>query len=580
MAVDGEEVDPVASIFNPRLSDVFDLVIRQDEVDFVYLSAGGSPALPRPVPALEVRRARVPGGFTPTCSGSWTRSGTTPSTDGSTRSSHPPVGDQPSPSNWAWVTLPAPSGDPRSARPRSTASSYVPAGSPAPCRRAWTTGVLSLLVPGIAEDRISDLTASRDQGLARGVHRSAPREDGIRRGRRRLQGWDAAALDWRLVDARLPYNPADGSPLLSPLNLLRRLPWINYGDYYRRIRAARAAAGVAVPGRVQARRAHLQPRALRDGPGLCHRTGGPAGACCPRPAVHAAQIATVKRRSQRSSARRPVATRSGQEVEELASTSFRRWLYPELDLAAPQSRTDQRRPHQRRVFHNDGNTSFLNDLRDLHGARQPSSSSRMSHSDTEHVNQLYRYLDDEDMGRSASCRRTRRRATSCATSSTCIRPTPPPSCAWTTLTSNSWSPCSTPAVGPRGHPEEVRRVHPGSRSKERPCPASPSRRRLRSPPPTDEQASTYDQLFPMLEAAHREMTELSKKKQDGIVNALKIKVINRLLGELSQGHRERPEPWFRGHARRGDPATEQRRGLNPQPVAGSAQAIQGPSPWP
>ncbi|GIF47629.1 hypothetical protein DFJ67_7099 [Asanoa ferruginea] len=37
----------------------------------------------------------------------------------------------------------------------------------------------------------------------------------------------------------------------------------------------------------------------------------------------------------------------------------------------------------------------------------------------------------------------------------------------------------------------------------------------------------------MLEAAHREMTELSKKKQDGVVNTLKIKMLNRLLGELS-----------------------------------------------
>jgi hypothetical protein len=55
-----------------------------------------------------------------------------------------------------------------------------------------------------------------------------------------------------------------------------------------------------------------------------------------------------------------------------------------------------------------------------------------------------------------------------------------------------------------------------------------------SPSPTDEQAATYDRLVPMLEAAHREMTELSKKKQDGIVNALKIKMLNRLLTELSK----------------------------------------------
>jgi len=50
--------------------------------------------------------------------------------------------------------------------------------------------------------------------------------------------------------------------------------------------------------------------------------------------------------------------------------------------------------------------------------------------------------------------------------------------------------------------------------------------------PTENEAATYDRLVPMLEAAHHEMTELSKKKQDGVVNALKIKILNRLLTEL------------------------------------------------
>ncbi len=55
-----------------------------------------------------------------------------------------------------------------------------------------------------------------------------------------------------------------------------------------------------------------------------------------------------------------------------------------------------------------------------------------------------------------------------------------------------------------------------------------------SPSPTNEQAATYDRLVPMLEAAHREMSELSKKKQDGVLNTLKIKTLNRLLAELSK----------------------------------------------
>lgn len=56
--------------------------------------------------------------------------------------------------------------------------------------------------------------------------------------------------------------------------------------------------------------------------------------------------------------------------------------------------------------------------------------------------------------------------------------------------------------------------------------------RRASQAPTEDEAATYDRLVPMLEAAHREMTELSKKKQDGVVNALKIKLLNRLLMEL------------------------------------------------
>ncbi|MDQ7802700.1 hypothetical protein Q5425_03095 [Amycolatopsis sp. A133] len=65
-----------------------------------------------------------------------------------------------------------------------------------------------------------------------------------------------------------------------------------------------------------------------------------------------------------------------------------------------------------------------------------------------------------------------------------------------------------------------------------------------SPPPTEAQAAAYDRLVPMLEAAHREMTELSKKKQDGVVNSLKIKMINRLLTELSSVLEKDPSHGF------------------------------------
>jgi len=47
--------------------------------------------------------------------------------------------------------------------------------------------------------------------------------------------------------------------------------------------------------------------------------------------------------------------------------------------------------------------------------------------------------------------------------------------------------------------------------------------------PTDAQVAQFDMVQPLLAAAHKEMAELSKKKQDGPVNELKIRHINRLL---------------------------------------------------
>jgi hypothetical protein len=47
--------------------------------------------------------------------------------------------------------------------------------------------------------------------------------------------------------------------------------------------------------------------------------------------------------------------------------------------------------------------------------------------------------------------------------------------------------------------------------------------------PSDANVAAFDLIYPMIEAAHKEMSELSKKKQDGILNELKIRHVNRLL---------------------------------------------------
>ncbi len=50
--------------------------------------------------------------------------------------------------------------------------------------------------------------------------------------------------------------------------------------------------------------------------------------------------------------------------------------------------------------------------------------------------------------------------------------------------------------------------------------------------PSAAEAAAFDRLFPMLNAFVNEMSELSKKKPDGVVSPLKIRNINRLLTDL------------------------------------------------
>ena len=52
--------------------------------------------------------------------------------------------------------------------------------------------------------------------------------------------------------------------------------------------------------------------------------------------------------------------------------------------------------------------------------------------------------------------------------------------------------------------------------------------------PSNSQVEKFDYLSPMLDSALAEMREFSKRKQDGIVGATKIKILNRLLSDLRE----------------------------------------------
>lgn len=261
--------------------------------------------------------------------------------------------------------------------------------------------ILALMVPKIAEDRISDLTVSVIKRWLAKFTAQRCEELGIPMQRYRLLGWDSDQLDWRPFEAELPYNPTEGPILLAPLDLLRRLPWINYSDYYKStysrlvLPTARLRGSVPKQEVLSFNRAHY--KVVR---GYVRDREDEADCCQPDPLFTPLRFETLKRKAaQLHLLPTGRADHADKEFEDLAFDLLSSLLYPELDLAGRQVRTMDGVHIRDIIFHNDCKTSFLSTLHDLYKARQiVIELKNVVTLETGHVNQLYRYLDGKEMG--------------------------------------------------------------------------------------------------------------------------------------------------------------------------------------
>ena len=82
--------------------------------------------------------------------------------------------------------------------------------------------------------------------------------------------------------------------------------------------------------------------------------------------------------------------------EDLVFDLLSSMLYPTLEFAENRVRTVSGTHIRDLIFYNDGKTNFWRDLRERYDARQPVFELKNVHAlETEHVNQLFRYLDEE-----------------------------------------------------------------------------------------------------------------------------------------------------------------------------------------
>jgi hypothetical protein len=260
--------------------------------------------------------------------------------------------------------------------------------------------ILGLVVPLIAQDRLSDLSASvlkrffinysRDQARAYGIPTKRFAIDSV---------WDWDENRWSTARPQLPFNPIDGSPLLlAPLDLLRHLPWINYEDYYKS-----AYSRLVLPSNRRSKRPpkevvlEYNRRNFTTVEKYIELKEMQAAACQPDPLFQPLGLPTLKKKIG-DLRKVPTGKIDGvdKKYESIAFDLLSSLLYPELEFAESQVRTVQGVHIRDVIFYNDGKSAFLADLRERFGARQVVFELKnVKGLDGDHVNQVYRYLDKE-----------------------------------------------------------------------------------------------------------------------------------------------------------------------------------------
>jgi hypothetical protein len=260
--------------------------------------------------------------------------------------------------------------------------------------------ILGLVVPLVAEDRLSDITASvlkryfidysREQAQLFSIPTRRVAIDGV---------WDWDANAWKPERTALPYNPLNQTPLLlAPLGILRHLPWINYEDYYR----SAYSRVVLPPGRQNSRdakRAVLEynRRNFVTVERYIDLKERQAPACRPDPLFEPLGLPTLRKKVA-DLEKVPTGREAGADkrYEALAYDLLASLLYPELEFADNQVRTVSGAHIRDIIFYNDGKNEFLADIRHRFSARQVVFELKnVKALDGEHINQLYRYLSEE-----------------------------------------------------------------------------------------------------------------------------------------------------------------------------------------
>jgi hypothetical protein len=257
---------------------------------------------------------------------------------------------------------------------------------------------IQLFVDGISKDRVSDIACNFlksfliDYTYQECEALGLPMED--------CQVPHLYDIDTNIVRVnvavKLPVNPVTNTPiLLVPRRWLRFVPWINFEDYFKDYCPRDQVAGDGQgPDRVRVLTYNRDNYGVVDSYiGLKERT---ASDCQNDPLFSQVPVLSAKRKFNAIKSL-PSGNKNGvdSQYEDHIVQLFSSLLYPHLDFAADQSRTDSGVHIRDLVFYNNRSNEFLQDIFRIYGSQQIVMEIKNVKSiEREHINQLNRYMTD------------------------------------------------------------------------------------------------------------------------------------------------------------------------------------------
>ena len=260
---------------------------------------------------------------------------------------------------------------------------------------------IQLFVDGISKDRISDLACNFMKSFLIDYSYQEATQLGIPTKSVTIKDvYNPANNELESIHAEVPFHPDSGQPILFvPKRWLRHTPWLSYDNYFSH---HCPQDDIAHEGELLSRVKVLTYN--RDNYNIIdayvkerERTFED---CRNDPLFKQIPIVSAKRKLS-AIKKLPTGKTDGADLkyESLIGELFASILYPHLDFAQTQARTDSGVSIRDLIFYNNRSLPFLNEIMDDYNSKQITMEMKnVNKINREHVDQLNRYLSD-DLGK-------------------------------------------------------------------------------------------------------------------------------------------------------------------------------------